>query len=139
MRIAATAWTLLLLACGGAVTDPGLEGFDHDPRPITGTWTTTYRDGAAQEHVLDAELLATGGGILGRFDFFWAGRQWRVQFQDGTWDGIRVRFTTQETVDAGGARAVDWIATHFPASNGKPPRLLLTSDLFFVPIEYLRP
>ena len=131
----------LALRCGGAVTDPALEGFDHDPRPIAGRWVTVINDASAQPHVYEAELLPAGGTFLGTFEFIWIGRHWRVQFTDGEWDGVRLRFTTHEVLD-GETWVVDWTATYFPpghVSPGSEAALLLASTIIVVPFEYNRP
>jgi hypothetical protein len=140
MRGFAALALAVIVGCGGAVTDPTLEGFDHDPRPIAGVWVTEVREPSGQARTLEAELFPAGGAFLGTFEFFVTGRQWRVQFQDGRWDGIRIRFTTLENVDPPRPPLeIDWIATYLPATQTDPAHLLLTSPLFLTPIVYVRP
>lgn len=132
---------VLAAGCGDAVTDPALAGFDEDPRVIQGDWVTLHREADGDVLRLPGELVPAGGRILGSFEFHRFGSFWRVQFDNGTWDGTRVRFTAAMVI-AGATRSVEWAATFFPAEGDNPPRLLLASEPFggaSFPIEYLRP
>ena len=131
----------LVLACGDAVTNPALDGFEADPRPIQGDWVTIHDPPNDDRLLLPAEIVPAGGRLLGSFEFNRFGSFWKVQFNDATWDGTRMRFTVQMTID-GSTVPVQWTATFFPRESGEPPRLLLASDPFggsAAPIEYLRP
>lgn len=130
-----------LSACGEAVTNPTLEGFPSDPRVVQGDWVTLHSQANGTVLELDGELVPAGGRFLGRFEFNRFGQFWGIQFTDGTWDGTRVRFSANMTID-GLSRTVEWIATFFPAGNGEPAMLLLSSDPFGGPANpfvYLRP
>lgn len=132
---------VLVSACGEAVTNPSLEGFPSDPRVIQGDWVTVHEDADGDVRRLPGELVPAGGLILGSFQFNRFGEFWGIQFTDGMWDGTRVRFAVNMTID-GVPRRIDWTATFFPAQGGDPPMLLLASDTFGGagnPIVYLRP
>ena len=84
---------LLAVACGDAVTDPARDGFEGNPRLIEGDWATLFITNQGVTRY-DAELLPAGGEFLGEFRFFRAGREVRIAFNDGAWDGTRLEFTT---------------------------------------------
>lgn len=139
-------WLLLstavaLAACGDAVTNPSLEGFDHDPTPVAGDWVTAFTTPRGETTLYQAELVPAGGTFLGRFEFNRFGDIQVLQFSEATWDGVRVSFTAPFRV-AGMIRDVAWLATWFPPSGGEPARLLLSSDATggpASPITYVRP
>ncbi len=130
---------ILAWGCWAGPTELSRAGFEHDPTVVAGDWVSIYRDGSGQLFETTAEVLPAGGVFLGHFEYFLSGRLWFIPFQDATWDGMRIRFTTRETIDPGHPVEIEWIATFFPASGDRPARLLLTSTLFAVPVEYLRP
>jgi hypothetical protein len=132
------------LACGDAVTDPAREGFEGNPRLIEGDWATLFHTNQGIDRY-DAELLPAGGEFLGEFRFFRAGREVRIAFNDGTWDGTRLEFTTDPLPGTSTPGPVEWTALYFPAGSsgeGVPTRLLLSSVVIggpTFPIEYVRP
>jgi len=135
---------LLAAGCGDAVTDPQREGFASDPRPIEGRWVTLTRIGA-DEQTFEGELTPAGGVFLGAFDFFRFGRVWQLRFDDGQWDGTRLRFTAAETVN-GQHSVFQWEAVLLPARDRGTPdfvpaRLQLSGDPVDVAaaVEYVRP
>lgn len=137
----ALALGVALAACGDAVTNPSLRGFPSDPRVIQGDWVTLFRETDGDVLQLPGELTPAGGRILGSFQFNRFGQFWQIQFNDGTWDGTRVRFSVQMTI-GGVTHPVDWTATYFPADQGEPTMLLLSSPEFGGPSNafvYLRP
>jgi hypothetical protein len=81
---------LALAACGDAVTNPSLEGFEHDPSPVQGRWVTTLRLASGEVQTFEADLTPAGGVFLGSFEFFRPGQLWQIQFADAGWDGGRV-------------------------------------------------
>jgi hypothetical protein len=131
-------------SCGDAVTDPAREGFDADPRLIEGPWATIYRTQSAPTRY-DAELLPAGGEFLGEFRFFRAGQQVRIAFNDGLWDGTRLRFTTGPLPGTTLPGPIEWTALYLPAAtspDGAPTRLLLSSFVMggpAFPIQFVRP
>lgn len=132
---------VLAAACGDAVLNPALEGFDADPRLITGDWVTVHNRVNDDPLLLTGEILPAGGVLIGRFDFHRYGEFWHIEFNDATWDGTRAHFTVPMTI-AGSNTTVAWTATFFPAGDGEPARLLLASDPFGgtgSPIVYVRP
>lgn len=110
----------LLSACGqGAVTDPLLEGFDDDPRPVLGSWLarTSMPPGR-----FDARVEREPGRLTGFFEFELWGRGWIVHYRDATWDGETIRFV--EAVDFGQREEdslVYWEARFIPARAGPNP------------------
>ncbi len=135
------ALCILPVGCGDAVLNPALEGFDSDPRVVTGDWVTVHSRRGEDPLLLEGELIASGGVLIGSFDFHRFGDFWHIQFNDATWDGTRARFTVPMSI-SGSTAMVAWTATFFPAGGGEPARLLLASDPFggsASPIEYLRP
>ena len=144
-----TAFALLLIvslasACGDAVTDPSREGFEANPRLIEGDWAT-IRQTISGPTRYDAELLPAGGEFLGEFRFFRAGQVVRIAFNDGEWDGTRLRFTTPPLPGTSVTGPIEWTALYLPAgssADGAPTRLLLSSAAIggpAFPIEYVRP
>lgn len=129
-------------ACGDAVTDPAREGFSANPRLIEGDWAT-LRQTMAGPVRFDAELLPAGGEFLGEFEFFQAGRALRIAFNDGDWDGTRLRFTTAPLPGTSVTGRIAWTALYLPAEDdGTPTRLLLSSPATggpAFPIPYVRP
>lgn len=130
--------------CGDAVTDPSREGFEANPRIIEGDWATIFRtQGKATR--FDAELLPAGGEFLGEFKFFRAGQNVRITFNDGTWDGTRLEFSTDPLPGTSIPGPIEWTALFLPAGSGEedaPDRLLLSSFVIggaAFPIEYVRP
>lgn len=137
----ASALVVALLACGDAVTDPAREDFAADPRPIEGDWATVFVEGDGDVEVLSAELLPAGGRFLGTFDFIRFGRFWHLQFNDGTWDGVRLAFTASERVNDV-VVDIEWEAVFMPAREDRPAMLLLSSEPTGgseLPVQYLRP
>ena len=134
---ATTLLALVALGCSDAVTDPSRAGFDADPRIIEGDWATLITT-AGQTQRFDAELTPAGGVFLGRFDLLHTGQVIQLFFSDGVWDGTTLQFTAETPV---GGRAIDleWTAGYMAADGELPDRLLLLSDLFLVPIQYVRP
>ena len=134
----------LALGCGDAVTDPAREGFEGNPRLIEGDWATLFRTNQGVTRY-DAELLPAGGEFLGEFRFFRAGRDVRIAFTDGTWDGTRLEFTTDPLPGTSIPGPVQWTALFFPAGSAGddvPTRLLLSSVVIggpAFPIEFVRP
>ena len=135
---------LFAIACGDAVTDPAREGFEGNPRLIEGDWATLFITNQGVTRY-DAELLPAGGEFLGEFRFFRAGREVRIAFNDGVWDGTRLEFTTDPLPGTSIPGPVQWTALYFPAgSTGDdvPTRLLLSSVVIggpSFPIEFVRP
>lgn len=128
---------LLVLGCNDAVTDPSRAGFEADPRLIEGDWAALITTGT-QTRRFDAELVAAGGVFIGRFDFLHSGQLVQLFFSEAEWDGVTLEFTAETPV---GSSAIDlrWTARYVPAEGEEPDRLLLLSDLFLAPIEYVRP
>ena len=134
----------LTAGCGDAVTDPSREGFGANPRLIEGDWAT-IRQTVGGPVRYDAELLPAGGEFLGEFRFFRAGQEMRIAFNDGDWDGTRLRFTTGPLPSTSVPGPIQWTALYLPAgssTDGGPTRLLLSSvptggPAF--PIPYVRP
>ena len=128
--------------CGDAVTDPAREGFSANPRLIEGDWAT-IRQTIAGPVRFDAELLPAGGEFLGEFEFFQAGRELRIFFNDGEWDGTRLRFTTDPLPGTSVQGPIEWTALYLAAEpDGTPTRLLLSSPATggpAFPIPYVRP
>jgi hypothetical protein len=128
---------LLALGCSDAVTDPSRAGFEANPRIIEGAWATLITTGTATQR-FDAELTPAGGVFLGRFDLLHTGQVIQLFFSDGMWDGTTLEFRA-ETPVGGTAIDLNWTARYVPAADELPDRLLLVSDLFLVPIQYVRP
>jgi hypothetical protein len=135
---------LLAAGCGDAVTDPSREGFEANPRLIEGDWATLFHTQSGTTRY-DAELLPAGGEFLGEFRFFRAGRDVRIAFNDGTWDGTRLAFTTDPLPGTSIPGPIQWTALYLPAGSsedGAPTRLLLSSVVIggpTFPIEFVRP
>jgi hypothetical protein len=110
----------LLSACErGAVTDPLLEGFDEDPRPVLGAWASL---GDTPPRRFDALVERDPGRLSGFFEFDLWGRWWIVHFRDATWDGETIRFV--EPADFGQREAdslVFWEARFVPSRSGPNP------------------
>ena len=128
---------LLALGCSDAVTDPSRAGFDANPRIIEGDWATLITTGTETRR-FDAELTPAGGVFLGRFDFLHSGQFKQLFFSEGVWDGTTLEFRAETDV---GGTSVDlaWTARYVAADGELPDRLLLSSDLFLAPIQYVRP
>lgn len=130
--------------CGDAVTDPSREGFAANPRLIEGDWAT-LRQTVSGPLRYDAELLPAGGEFLGEFRFFRAGQDVRIAFNDGDWDGTRLRFTTGPLPGTSVQGPIEWTALYLPegsSADGAPTRLLLSSGATggpAFPIPYVRP
>ncbi|MGH7572178.1 MAG: hypothetical protein ACREMK_10085 [Gemmatimonadota bacterium] len=138
MGTAAPLLFWLVLGCGGgAVTDPSRAGFEADPRIIEGQWATLITT-AGETRRFDAELTPAGGVFLGQFDLFHNSKFVRLFFSNGTWDGTTLGFTALTPV---GDRVIPfpWTARFVEAEGDQPDRLLLLSNLFRTPIEYVRP
>lgn len=132
------ASTFLMSACGDAVTNPSLEGFEADPRLIQGDWATILLadDG---ERRFDARLDPAGGVFIGRFDLFQGGQDIRLQFNDGQWDGIELRFTALTPL-RDGPQIREWQAIYIPDDGNAPDRLVLRTQIFApLSFEYVRP
>ena len=132
----------LAAGCGDAVTDPSREGFGANPRLIEGDWAT-IRQTVSGPVRYDAELLPAGGEFLGEFRFFRAGQEVRISFNDGEWDGTRLRFTTGPLPGTSVPGPIEWTALYLPAEaeDGTPARLLLSSIASggpAFPIPYVR-
>lgn len=132
----------LTTGCGDAVTDPSREGFGANPRIIEGDWAT-IRQTVSGPVQYDAELLPAGGEFLGEFRFFRAGQDVRIAFNDGEWDGTRLRFTTDPLPGTSVPGPIEWTALYLPADpgDGTPARLLLSSIASggpAFPIPYVR-
>jgi hypothetical protein len=134
----------LFAGCGDAVTDPSREGFEANPRIIEGDWATLFVTQNAVTR-FDSELLPAGGEFLGEFRFFRAGQSHRIAFNDGTWDGTRLEFTTDPLPGTSLPGPVEWTALYLPSGSGEegaPDRLLLSSVVIggaAFPIQYVRP
>lgn len=115
------AATLALGACGqGAVTDPLLEGFQNDPRPVLGSWLARVETPPKR---FDALVERDPGRLSGFFEFELWGRWWVVHFRAATWDGETIRFV--EPTDFGQREAdslVYWEARFLPARPAPNPR-----------------
>lgn len=139
LRVLAVPGVLTILAggCDEAVTDPSRAGFEANPRIIEGDWATLITT-ANQTRRFDAELTPAGGVFLGRFDFFHNGQVVTLLFSDGRWNGTTLEFRAEAPV---GDRmlSLQWTARFVAADGDRPDRLLLTSDLFLAPLEYVRP
>jgi hypothetical protein len=137
IRRATALLALLAVGCSDAVTDPSRAGFDANPRIIEGDWATLITTGTETQR-FDAELTPAGGVFIGRFDFLHTGQVVQLFFSEGEWDGTTLQFIAQTPV---GGRAIDleWTARYEAADGELPDRLLLLSDLFLVPIQYVRP
>ena len=135
---------LLAAGCGDAVTDPSREGFEGNPRLIEGDWSTIFRTQAGVQRY-DAELLPAGGEFLGEFTFFRAGQVVRIAFNDGTWDGTRLEFTTDPLPGTSVTEPVSWTAIYLPSGSSgtdDPTQLRLTSPAIggaAFPVLYVRP
>lgn len=138
IRRATSLLVLVVLACSDAVTDPSREGFDANPRLIEGDWATLITT-AGQTRRFDAELTPAGGVFLGRFDFIHTGQVIQLFFSDGVWDGTTLEFSAETPVGGGASINLRWTARYVPTDGELPNRLLLVSDLFLAPIEYVRP
>lgn len=140
LRVLAVPGLLSVLAggCDGAVTDPSRAGFEADPRIIEGNWSTLIRT-ANQTRRFDAELTPAGGVFLGRFEFFHNGQFVTLLFSEGTWDGTTLEFRADTPIDSDQALTLQWMARFVAADGERPDRLLLISDLFLSPLEYVRP
>ncbi|HET6639042.1 MAG TPA: hypothetical protein VFH82_09710 [Gemmatimonadota bacterium] len=126
----AFAVCLALAACGeGAVTNPLLEGFDDDPRPVLGAWMARTDTPPGR---FDALVERDPGSLSGFFEFELWGRWWIVHFRDATWDGENIRFTAP--TDFGQQEAdslVYWEARFVPARPAPNPttsRILLSAS-----------
>lgn len=110
----------LFSACGqSAVTDPLLEGFDDDPRPVLGAWAATSSTPPGR---FDALVERDPGRLAGFFEFELWGRWWVVHFRDATWDGEAIRFV--EPTDFGQREEdslVYWEARFVGARTGPNP------------------
>jgi hypothetical protein len=119
-RVFALAALIALAACGqGAVTDPLLEGFDDDPRPVLGTWMARVNTPPGR---FDALVERDPGRLSGFFEFEVWGRWWIVHFRGATWDGETIRFV--EPTDFGQREAdslVYWEARFVPARPAPNP------------------
>jgi hypothetical protein len=135
---------LLAIGCGDAVTDPSREGFEANPRLIEGDWATLFVTNQGVTR-FDSELIPAGGEFLGEFRFFLAGQEVRIAFDDGSWDGSRLEFTTDRLPGTSIPGPVEWTALYFPAGttgDDVPTRLVLTSVVIGgpgFPIEFVRP
>ncbi len=123
--------------CSEAVTDPSRAGFEADPRIIEGDWATLITT-ASETRRFDAELTPAGGVFLGHFDFFQNGQVVTLFFSEGLWNGTTLEFSAETSV---GDRVLtlQWTARFVAADGERPDRLLLLSDLFLSPLEYVRP
>lgn len=137
IRRATGLLVLFALGCSEAVTEPSRAGFEANPRIIEGDWATLITTGT-QTRRFDAELTPAGGVFLGRFDFLHSGRVIQLFFSDGVWDGTTLEFHAETDV-GGTAINLTWTARYVAAGGELPDRLLLVSDLFLTPIEYVRP
>jgi hypothetical protein len=59
-------------------------------------------------------------------------------FSEGVWDGTTLEFRA-ETPVGGTSIDLNWTARYVAADGELPDRLLLLSDLFIFPIQYVRP
>lgn len=137
IRGAAGLLAMFAVGCSDAVTDPSREGFGANPRIIEGEWATLITT-AGETQRFDAELTPAGGVFLGHFDFLHTRQVVQLFFSDGVWDGTTLEFTAETPV---GGRPLDleWTARYLPADEELPERLLLLSDLFLAPLQYVRP
>jgi hypothetical protein len=135
----AIAFGASAMACGGGVLDPADEGFTHDPTPIAGAWVTIHRQAGGREVELGAELVPSSGRIIGHFEFFSTGSFRRIEVRNGSWDGLRLEFTTIETIGNAPPRPVSWVAGYSRPGFGRGARLFLSSDILVRSIEYHRP
>lgn len=137
VRRATIFLAFLAWGCSDAVTDPSRAGFEANPRIIEGDWATLITTGT-QTQRFDAELTPAGGVFLGRFDFRHTGEVIQLFFSDGVWDGTTLEFSAVTPI-GGTAIELNWTARYVAADGELPDRLLLVSDLFLVPIQYVRP
>ena len=137
IRRATALLAVLGMGCSDAVTDPSREGFEANPRIIEGDWSTLITTGT-QTRRFDAELTPAGGVFLGRFDLLHTGQVIQLFFSEGVWDGTTLEFRA-ETPVGGTSIDLNWTARYVAADGELPDRLLLFSDLFLVPIQYVRP
>ena len=138
IRRATSLLVPLTMACSDAVTDPSREGFEANPRIIEGAWATLIRT-AGETQRFDAELIPAGGVFLGHFDFLHTGQVVQLFFSDGVWDGTTLEFSAETPIGGGSVVNLSWTARYVPADGELPDRLLLVSNLFLVPIQYVRP
>ena len=129
-RFFAFATFLALAGCGqGAVTDPLLEHFDEDPRPVLGSWLARNQTPPGR---FDALVERDPGRLSGFFEFELWGRWWIVHFRDATWDGETIRFV--EPTDFGQREAdslVYWEARFIsarPAPNPTDAQIQLSAS-----------
>ena len=129
-RPIAFAVCLALAGCGqGAVTDPLLQGFDDDPRPVLGAWLARAETPPGR---FDALVERDPGRLSGFFEFELWGRWWIVHFRDATWDGETIRFVAP--TDFGQREAdslVFWEAQFVPARpapNATTSQILLSAS-----------
>lgn len=117
----------LIVACGGATTDPLGGGFAVDPAPVLGEWVAPPALSPPVD--FDAVVLRDGGVLHGYFEYELWGRWWVVHFEDATWDGETVRFV--DRTDFGQREAdslVYWAARYVPARGSTPRAIALTAS-----------
>lgn len=129
-RLFALAVCLGIAACGqGAVTDPLLEGFDEDPRPVLGAWLARTDAPPGQ---FDALVERDPGRLSGFFEFELWGRWWIVHFRDATWDGESIRFVAPTDFGQQEADSLVYWEARFvrarPAPNPMNARIVLTAS-----------
>jgi hypothetical protein len=138
--IPATWLLLALLAairCADPVGDPS-DRFEFSPAPVIGRWIELEpTDDPPREAVVEA-----GAGILaGRFEFERTGLGFEVSFNQGAWDGERIRFVTGDVFGAG-LESISWTALLVPAEADEPTILRFFPTInASVPfsVEYVRP
>ncbi|HET6361815.1 MAG TPA: hypothetical protein VFH11_07130 [Gemmatimonadota bacterium] len=146
-RLLVVAASFALGACGqGAVTNPLLEGFDDDPRPVLGAWVAHAQTPPGR---FDALVEREPGLLSGFFEFELWGRWWIVHFREATWNGEAIRFV--EPTDFGQREAdslVYWEARFVPARPAPNPtdaQILLSASFgpgrscCIVTMSYQRP
>ena len=128
---------LTATGCGDPVGDPS-DVFDISPAPVVGRWIELEpTDDPPREAVVEA-----GAGVLaGRFEFERTGLGFEVSFNDGAWDGERIRFVTGDVFGAG-VGSISWTALLVPAGADEPTILRFFPTInASVPfsVEYVRP
>ena len=128
---------LTVTGCADPVGDPS-DLFEFSPAPVLGRWIEREpTDDPPREAVVEA-----GAGVLaGRFDFERTGLTFEVSFNEGAWDGERIRFVTGDVFGAG-LESISWTALLVPAGDDEPSILRFFPTInASVPfsVEYVRP
>lgn len=116
LAVPAIAWAV---ACSGGATDP-LDDFSTSPEPVLGSWITVTTAGDS----LDAVIERGPGFLFGEFEFAQSGVGFDLPFDQASWNGSAIQFTTADIFGAGADR-IPWTALLVPAGEGSPAILRL--------------